>query len=172
MGRNISLVESVVLSIDGDLDSDFPSSNFFALKELEGLLLLLLGADIDEAIALGATRLTPSTTNDAGRGDGNSGGSEEFGEGGVIDSEAEIGNEEHSLGRFTFRGFTDGTNGFGGFGFRGLDLLGLGLSKSGRGGGSGSASSISVALFGICLGLFGLALRRRGAHVISGEIEW
>jgi hypothetical protein len=162
VGRSVYLVVFMFLRVDGDLDGDLPSSDFFALKELEGLLLLLLGTDIDETIAFGATRLTPSTTNDASRGDSNPGGSEEFGKGGVIDGEAEIGDEEHSLGRFTLGGFTDGTNRFGRFGFGSLDLLWLGLSRSS--GGGRSASSISFTLFGICLGLFGLALKGQGGN--------
>jgi hypothetical protein len=158
MGRSVYLVGFMLLSIDGDLDGDLPSPNFFALKELEGLLLLLLRTDIDEAIAFGAARLAPSTTNDASGGYGNPSRSEEFGKGGIINSEAEVGDEEHGLGRFTLGGFTDWTNRFGRFGSRGLDLLWLGLS----GGSGGSASSISFTLFGICLGLFGLALRGPG----------
>jgi len=154
VGRGVYLIGFVFLGVDGDLDGDLPSSDFLALKELEGLLLLLLGTYIDETIAFGATRLTPSTTNDASRGDGNPGGSKEFGKGGVIYSEAEVGDEEHGLGRFTLGGFTDWTNGFGGFDSRSLDLLWLGLSRSS---GGGSASGISFTLFGICLGLFGLA---------------
>lgn len=159
VGRGVYLVGFVFLSVDGDLDGDLPSSDFLALKELEGLPLLLLGTYIDETIAFGAARLTPSTTNDASGGDSNPGGSEEFGKGGVVDSEAQVGDEEHGLGRFTLGGFTDWTNGSGGFGSGSLDLLWLGLSRSS---GGGSASGINFTLFGICLGLFGLALKEAG----------
>ena len=159
MGKSVYLVGFMFLSIDGDLDGNLPSSNFFALKELEGLLLLFLGTDIDEAIAFGAARLAPPTTNDASRGNGNPSGSEEFGKGGVIDSEAEVGDKEHGLGRFTLGGFTDWTNGSGGLDSGSLDLLWLGLSRRS---GDGGTSVISITLFGICLGLFGLALKGAG----------
>jgi len=166
LGGGVFIMDFVVLRIDSDLDSDLSPSDFLALKELESPLLLFLGTDIDEAIAFGATRLTPSTTNDTSRDDGNSGGSEEFGEGSVIDGEAEIGHEEHGLGRFALGGFTDGTSGLVGFGLdsRGLGFLWLGLGRSSRGVCNGTVGGSSLTVFSICLGLFDLALKKGGPN--------
>jgi hypothetical protein len=87
------LVGFLYIRVDGNLEDDFTTANFCALKRLDCLLLLLLRTNIDEAITLGAAWLTPATADDASRDDGDSGVGEERGEGGVVDSEAEVGDE-------------------------------------------------------------------------------
>lgn len=87
------LVGFLYIGVDGNLKNDFTTTNFFALKGLDCLLLLLLGTNIDEAIALGPAWLTPATADDTSRDDGDSGVGEERGEGGVVDSEAEVRDE-------------------------------------------------------------------------------
>jgi len=81
------------IRVDSNLEDDFTAANFLALKSVEGLLLLLLGTNIDEAITLGTAWLTPATADDASRDDVDSGLGEKRGEGGVVDSEAEVGDE-------------------------------------------------------------------------------
>lgn len=87
------LVGFLNIGVDGNLKNDFTTANFFALKGLDCLPLLLLGTNVDEAIALGPAWLTPATADDASRDDSDSGVGEERGEGGVVDSEAEVRDE-------------------------------------------------------------------------------
>lgn len=142
------------MRVNGNFDSNLPSSNLFALEKLESLLLLVLGANVDESIALGATRLAPATTDDTSRVDVDTGRSEEFRESSVVNGEAEVGDEEHGLGGFASRSFTDGADGLGRPG--GPDFLGLRLDGNDRVVITGS-SCITL----LCLCLFGLALEAK-----------
>jgi hypothetical protein len=149
-----SLWDLLFLRVNGNFDSNLPSSNLFALEKLESLLLLVLGANVDESIALGATRLAPATTDDTSRVDVDTGRSEEFRESSVVNGEAEVGDEEHGLGGFASRSFTDGADGLGRPG--GPDFLGLRLDGNDRVVITGS-SCITL----LCLCLFGLALEAK-----------
>jgi hypothetical protein len=153
-GNLTSVFGLFFLRVDGNLDSNLPSSNLFALEKFESLPLLILGANVDESISLGATRLAPATTNDTSRVDVDTSRSEEFRESSIVNGEAEVSDEEHSLGRFASRSFTDWPDGPGRPGS--LDFLGLRLGRR--------RSNDSVVITGsgcitlLCLVLFGLAL--------------
>lgn len=158
MSRNLSsLLDLLFLRVDGNLDSNLPSSNLFALEKFESLPLLVLGANVDESIALGATRLAPATTDDASRVDVDAGRSEKFRESSIVNGEAEVGDEEHGLGGFASRSFTDRADGPG----RPGDLDFLGLRLDGRGDDSVVITRSSCITL-LCLGLFGLALEVKG----------
>jgi hypothetical protein len=145
------------LRVDGNLDSNLPSSNLLALEKFKSLPLLVLGANVDKSISLGTTRSAPATTDDTSRVDVDAGRSKEFGESGIVNGEAEIGNEEHRLGGFASRSLTDGADRS--RGPRGLDFLGFGL---------GGRSGESVVITGSscitlpCLVLFSFALEANG----------
>lgn len=94
---------AVVESVDGDLDGDGAATDLFALESLDGLLLLLLVADVDEAVALRLAGLPPATTNDASAVDLDVLVGEELGEALVINVEAEVGDEEDGLRRLAGR---------------------------------------------------------------------
>jgi len=98
-------------SIDGDLDGDGTTTDLLALEGVDGLLLFSLIANVDETVALALSGLTPPPSDDASRVDVKTRVSEESGEAGVVDVEAEVGNKENSLGRFANRVLTGGTRG-------------------------------------------------------------
>ena len=87
------VVGFLYIGVDGNLKNNFTTANFLALKGLNCLLLLLLGANIDEAIALGTAWLAPATADDASSDDGDSSLREERREGGVVDIEAKVRDE-------------------------------------------------------------------------------
>lgn len=90
-------------SIDGNLDGDSTTTDLFALESVDGLLLFSLVTNVNEAISLAPSRLAPSLSNNAGRIDIETRISEESGKAGVVDVEAEVGNEENCLGGFADR---------------------------------------------------------------------
>jgi len=116
-------------SIDGDLDGDGTTANLLALESVDGLLLFGLVANVDEAVSLALSGLTPPPSNNASRANLETGISKESSEAGVVDVKAEVGNEENGLGGFADRILTGGTRGT-----RGprLALLGLGSILCGR----------------------------------------
>lgn len=131
------LVGFLYIRVDGNLKNNFTTANFLALKGLDCLLLLLLGANIDKAIALGTAWLSPATADDASSDDSDSGLGEERGEGGVVDVEAEVRDEQHSLGGFAYRGLTRSSSRLGSLREPWLPLLPL----FGSGGSSGHTIS-------------------------------
>lgn len=94
-------------SIDGDLDGDGTTTDLLALKSVDGLLLFSFVTNIDEAISPALSGLPPPL-NDASRVDFDTCISEESGKAGVIDVEAEVGDEENGLGGFADRILTGG----------------------------------------------------------------
>ena len=116
-------------SIDGDLDGDGTTTDLLALEGFDGFLLFILVTDVDEAVSLALSGLTPPPTNNASRDDFETGISEESGETGIVDVEAEVGNEENGLGGFADRILTNGARGTGG---PGLALPRLGSILCGR----------------------------------------
>jgi len=52
--------------IDGDLDSNGSATNFFALQNLDSILLLLFVANVNEAVTLAPSGLTPPPADNTG----------------------------------------------------------------------------------------------------------
>jgi len=92
-----------VTSVDRDLDSDGATTDLLALESVDGLLLFTLVANVDETVSLAPSGFAPPPSNDASRIDVEAGISEESGKAGIVDVEAEIGNEENGLGGFADR---------------------------------------------------------------------
>lgn len=78
---------------DGNLDSDLASSNFLALEELHGFLLLLFVSYIDESIAFAAPGLSEPPPDDASRDHVDTSGREELSKGSVVNVEGKIGDK-------------------------------------------------------------------------------
>lgn len=145
-------------SVDGDLDCDGATTDLFAIESGNGLLLLSLTTNIDESVTLALAGLSPTTANDAGRDNSDSGLGEQGGKLGIVNSEAEVGNKEHGVGELAngvltgragstrnlglantgdllggIRVGSDGSDSLNGGGSRGLSiltfLLGLALEK-------------------------------------------
>lgn len=115
--------------VDGDLDGDGTTTNLLALEGVDGLLLLIFVTDVNETVPLAPPGLAPPCSDDASRVNIETRISEESGEAGVVDVEAEVGNEENGLGRFANRVLTGGTRGTRS---PGLALLGFGGILCGR----------------------------------------
>jgi hypothetical protein len=94
--------------IDGDLDGDGTTTDLLALESVDGLLLFSLVINFNEAVSLAPSGFAPPPSNDASSNDLESGVGEESGKAGVVDVEAEVGNEENGLGGFTDRILTGG----------------------------------------------------------------
>jgi hypothetical protein len=106
----------IMRGVDSNFDSDGPSTNIHAFESRNCFFLLFLSTNIDESIALALPGLSPAPANDAGRGDGDTGLSEESGKASIIDVESKVGNKEHSLGGLADRVFTSGARGTRGLG--------------------------------------------------------
>ena len=96
----------VVGRVDGNLDSNGPSTNLLAFECCDGLLLLFLAADVNKTVTLALPGLSPPSANDAGGINYDASISEQSGEASVIDVESEVGYKEHRLGRLAYRVFT------------------------------------------------------------------
>lgn len=143
-------------SIDGDLDSDGTATDFLALESVDGLLLFGLVANVDKAITLAPSGVTPPLSNDAGRNDLEAGISEESSKPVVVDVEAEVGNEENRLGRLANRILAGGA----------MEATSSGPAVPGPVGRifcTISCGSVSCRSGGLCFDRFGLvtALRMR-----------
>lgn len=126
----LSILMLLLGGVDSDLDGNRTTGNLLAFKSGDGLLLVLLRANVDEAVALAPPGLAPAATDDASRDDLETSLSEEGGEASIVNAEAKVGNEEHVLGGLSGGGLTLSTRGPGSTrlaGARGL-LLGLALS--------------------------------------------
>ena len=131
-----------LLGVDGDLDGNRAAGDFLALESGDRLLLLLLGANIDEAVALRLAGLAPATANDTGAVDLDAGVSEERSKASIVDVEAKVGDEENGLARLAGRLLSRSTGGTGR-----LLLLGLGRGGLALGGGSAvSGGSVAFSL--------------------------
>ena len=95
----LALLCGVVIGVHCDLDRDGSATDLLALESQDGLLLLLLAANIDEAVALALAGLTPAAAHDARGLHVNACVSEERGKTGVIDVETEVGDKKYGLGR-------------------------------------------------------------------------
>lgn len=128
--------------VDGNLDGNGPTSELLAVQGGDGLLLVRLGANINEAIALALPGLTPAPAHDASVNNFDSGVSEESCKSSVINSEAEVGDEEHVLGRLASGILASRTSGAGSSGL--ADARGLlgGLSAFGDGSSFGRSFSL------------------------------
>lgn len=154
-----SLALRILGAVDGDLDGDLASSNLLALQGRDGLLLLILRANIDEAVALGAAGLTPAAADNAGRDDVDTGLGEERGQAGIVDGETEVGDEKHVLGGLAFGSLASGADNLGLAGSLGGLLLLLAFSSSrSRSSRSVSGSSIGRSS-GVSISRLLLALR-------------
>lgn len=91
--------------VDSDLDGDGPATNVLPIEGSDGLLLFLLAANIDEAIALALPGLSPPPANDASRDNVDAGLGEYGAQCGVIGVESKVGDEEHCLGGLACRVF-------------------------------------------------------------------
>lgn len=90
-------------SIDCDLDGDGAATDLLALESVDGLLLFILITNVNEAVTLAPSEPAPPLSNNTGRVDLEASISEEGGKAGVVDVEAEVGNEENALGGFADR---------------------------------------------------------------------
>jgi len=149
-------------SIDGNLDGDGTTTDLLALESVDGLLLFSLVTNVDEAVSLALSGLTPPPSNNASSDDFEAGVGEESSEAGIVDVEAEVGNEENGLGGFPNRILTGGTRGTRGPGFA-LPRLGSILcgrisfgSVCGRSGGLSFGRPGLVTAGGLLLFLLGL----------------
>ena len=124
------LCGGVVIGVHRDLDRDGSATDLLALESQDGLLLLLLAANVDEAVALALAGLAPTAAHDARGLHFNARVSEERGKTGVVDVETEVGDEEHGLGRIA-NGVLASRAGLARC--TGLALLGLLLRLSGAG---------------------------------------
>jgi len=95
-------------SIDGYLDGDSTTTDLLALESVDSLLLLSLVTNVDEAVSLAPSGFAPPPSNNASSIDLETGISEESGKAGIVDVEAEVGNEENGLGGFADRILTGG----------------------------------------------------------------
>ena len=99
----------VLRSVDGDLDSNGTTGNLFSVEGVDRLLLVFLGADVDEAVSLALPGITPAATDNAGRSDVDAGFGEQSFEAIIVDAEAKVGDKEHVLGGFACRVLASGT---------------------------------------------------------------
>lgn len=99
----------VLGSVDGNFDGNLATADILALKSLDGLVLLGFITDINETVSLAATGLSPTTANNASRGDGDTGLGKELGETGILNVEAKVGDEEDGLGGFANGVFASST---------------------------------------------------------------
>jgi len=107
--NGIPLCNTVFMtSIDGYLDGDGTTTDLLTLESVDGLLLFSLVTNLDKAVSLAPPGFAPPPSNNASRIDFETGISEESGKAGIIDVEAEIGNEENGLGGFADRILTGG----------------------------------------------------------------
>ena len=133
--------------VDGNPNNDGATVELFALEGIDGFLLFGLIANVDEAVTLALSELTPTPSNDASRNNFEAGIGEESGQSIVFKVEAKVGNKEDGLGWLSNGVFTNGagttrpepavsrlgsifcTISFGGIGFRsgGLPFSRLGL---------------------------------------------
>ena len=141
-------IPGFVRGIDGDFDGDGTTTDLFTLEGVDGLLLFGLVTNVDKTIPLAPPGLTPPGSDDASGVDIETCISEECGEAGVVDVEAEVGNEENGLGWFADRVLTGGTRGTRSPGFA---LLVFGSILRGR-----------ISCRGICGGSGGLSFARLG----------
>jgi len=137
-------------SIDGDLDGDGTTTDLLALESVDGLLLFSLVANVDEAVSLALSGLTPPPSNNASRANIETSVSKESSEAGVVDVEAEVGNEENGLGGFADRILTGGTRETRSPRFA---LLGLGSILCGRIGRGSVCGGLSFAKLGPVMAL-------------------
>jgi hypothetical protein len=140
-------------SVDGNLDCNLPATDLLAAERLDGFLLRILVANVDEAVALAAPGRSPAATHNASRGDGDASIREESSEAGIVDVETEVGNEEHGLGGLANGVFASWTGGAGLLWLAGL----FGLSCLTLSGGGGT----SLSAVGDGFGGPGLALKDR-----------
>jgi hypothetical protein len=141
LNYGLFLIGFVTLSIDCYLDGNGSSLDFFALEGGNGLLLLFLIADIDEAVALALARTTKLPADNASRNDVDTGFGEQFSERGIINVETKVGDKEHRLGGLAsgfFVGSTTGTE-------RAPFTSWLRLALRGRGSGLGFALSNALS---------------------------
>jgi hypothetical protein len=102
-GSTFSSIPVLMGSVDGDLDGDGATGNLLALKSGNGLLLVLLRTNVDEAVALALPGVAPAAADDASRDNLEASLGEEGGEASVVNAEAKVGDKEHVLG-----GLSDG----------------------------------------------------------------
>lgn len=102
--------------VDCDLDSNCSAANILALESSNSLVLLFLAADVNEAVALALSGLSPSPADNAGRNDVDSSVSEESAETSIVNVEAEVRDEQHGLGGLACWVFTGGAGCTGCFG--------------------------------------------------------
>lgn len=134
-GLSLSL-RLLLLGVHSDLDGDGPSTDLLALERLDSLGLSRLVANVDEAVALALTGLSPAAADDAGGVDSDARLGEDGGELLIADSEAEVRNEEHGLGGLASRLLTGSAWGArsAGLALAGLLLTGLTLGTTLSGG--------------------------------------
>lgn len=150
---------------NSDLHSNLATIDLLASKCLESLLLLRLITNIDETVALAATRLAETAADNASRNDVDTSFLEELTESGIVDIESEVGDENNRLGGLAFGLFALNTRNSGGTrlpGLLGSSFAGRGLSRSGGG-------LISRFSFGSSLLGFGLALRNESRNMNEHE---
>jgi hypothetical protein len=110
-GGSGSVIGLIGLRVDSNLDGNGATVDVLVVESVNCLLLLGLATDVNKAVALAFARIAPATTNDARRADGNASLFEEGLEASVVNVEAEVGNEEHRLGRLARGFFTCRTTG-------------------------------------------------------------
>jgi len=98
LNYSLFLIGFVILSVDCYLDGDGSSTDVLALESDNGLLLLLLIADIDETVALTLARTTILPADNTSRNDVDTGFGKQIIERGVINVETKVGDKEHRLG--------------------------------------------------------------------------
>ena len=93
--------------VDGNPNNDGATVELFALEGIDGLLLLGLITNVDEAVTLAPSGITPTPSNDASRNNFEPGIGEESGQSIVFKVEAKVGNKEDSLGWLSNGVFTN-----------------------------------------------------------------
>jgi hypothetical protein len=120
-------------SVDGDLDSDGTTTDLLTIKGRDGLLLVFLRANINEAVTLALAGLAKAPADDASIDYGDASISEQVAESGIVNSKAKIGDEEHVLGRLAGRVLPCRARGARSPGLAGTRLLGRFSAFSGGG---------------------------------------
>lgn len=133
--------------IDGNPNNDGATVELFTLEGIDGFLLFGLITNVDEAVTLALSVLTPTPSDDASRNNFEAGVGEESGQSVVFKVEAKVGNKEDSLGWLSNGVFTDGA----------------GTTEPGPAG-SGPAGSIlcTIGFWSISIRGGGLSLSRLG----------
>lgn len=144
----------ILRGVDGNFDCDLPSADVFALEGFDSLLLLVLGANVNEAVALAPPGCTPASADNTSRFDLDTSVGEEGRETSVINVEPKVGDKENSLGEFASGVLASRTSGTGSLGLTSTRLL---FSSHGAFSSGGVRSSSFT--FGLCLGF---ALKVRG----------